>query len=58
MALMGSQLEQLAGVDQRGLALSGPGLKHAGQDGADLGRGVELAGALAAALGEPVDRVL
>ncbi len=33
------------------------GCEHAGHDGADLGRGVELAGALAAALGELADEV-
>ena len=32
-------------------------LQHAGHDGADLGRGVELAGALAAALGKLADEV-
>ena len=36
---------------------AGLGLEHAGHDGADLGRGVELAGALASALGEFADEV-
>lgn len=36
---------------------AGLGLEDAGHDGADLGRGVELAGALAAALGELADEV-
>lgn len=36
---------------------AGLGLEHAGHDGADLGRGVELAGALATALGELTDEV-
>ena len=36
---------------------AGLGLEHAGHDGADLGRGVELAGALAAAFGELADQV-
>ena len=37
--------------------MPGSGCEHAGHDGADLGRGVELAGALAAALGELADEV-
>ena len=36
---------------------AGPGLEHPGHDAADRGRGVELAGALAAALGELADEV-
>ena len=32
-------------------------LEHTGHDGADLGRGVELAGALAAAFGELADEI-
>ena len=36
---------------------AGLGLEHAGHDDADLGRGVELAGTLAAALGEFADKV-
>ena len=36
---------------------AGLGLEDAGHDSADLGRGVELAGALAAALGELADEV-
>jgi hypothetical protein len=37
---------------------AGFGLEDAGHDGADLGRGVELAGALAAALSELADEIL
>jgi hypothetical protein len=36
---------------------AGLGLEHAGHDGADLGRGIELAGTLAAALGKLADEV-
>ena len=37
---------------------AGLGLKHAGHDGSDFGRSVELAGALAATLGELANQIL
>lgn len=50
--------QQAAGTAGRVINFhTGLGLQHARHDGADFGRGVELAGALAAALGELADQV-